>query len=247
MTTQNSYIGKGSVYLRKRGSATAKRLPVGNVTELNVAIEDETKELLDYQSAGGGTLDKISRIKGVTASAKTSNLDAANLALALRGTAVAAAGAPVVDELHADIQLGTLVLTNRLIDTAVAVVVKVGAATIPATDYEVRRSGVWIKEDAGTLLAMDDILVSYTAVADTLLQGLVASGDEYELVFDGLNEARSGKATLVTAHRCTISPTKSLSLIGDEFAELELEFTLLADESITGLGLSKYMTVRMAT
>lgn len=245
-TTQNSYSGKGSVYLKKRGSATAKRLPIGNVTALDIAISDDTKELLDYQNAGGGTLDRIVRIKSVTAKAKTSNLDSTNLAMALRGTNTVAVGAPIADEAHADIQLGSLIVLSRLPDLAIPVTVKVGAATIPAADYEMRRSGLWIKSDATTLIALDDILVSYTALADNLIQALVSSGDEYELVFDGLNEARSGKATVITAYRCTLSPAKSLGLISDNFGELELELTLLADESISGTGLSRFMTVRMA-
>lgn len=247
LITQVSYIGKGSVFLKKRGSATAKRMPIGNVSELKLAIEEDAKELLDYESPGGGTLDKVSRIKSVSGTAKTSNHDAANLALALRGTTAANAGAVIADEAHADVQLGSLVTLARLPDLTAAVTVKVGAATIAAAgNYEMTAAGVWIYPDAADILAADDILVSYTALADNLLQALVTSGDEYEILFVGLNEARSGKPMLVTAHRASFSPTKGLDLIADDFGKLELAFTVLSDSTITGTGLSRFITVRQA-
>ena len=244
---QVSYIGKGSVFLKKRGSATAKRVPIGNVTELSLEVAEEEKKLADYESTGGGTLEKVSRIDSVSGTAKTSNHDTANLALALRGTSTVNAGATITDEAHADVQLGSLVTLARLPDLTAAVTVKVGAATIAATgNYEMTAAGVWIYPDAVAITAADDILVSYTALPDSLLQALVASGDEYELLFVGLNEARSGKPVVVTAHRCSFSPTKGLSLIADDFGDLELAFELLSDSTISGTGLSRFMTVRMA-
>lgn len=244
---QVSYSGKGSVFLRKRGEANAKTLPIGNVSELKLSIEEDTKELLDYESTGGGTLEKISRIKSVSGTARTSNHDSANLALALRGSATAHSSAVVTAEAHANTQLGSLVVLNRLPDLAAAVVVKVGATTVAATgNYEVTAAGVWVYPTATGIAAGDAVTVSYTALPDNLLQALVTSGDEYELLFVGLNEARNGKATVITAHRCAFSPTKGLDLIADDYGSLELGFTLLSDTAITGQGLSRFMTVRQA-
>ncbi len=244
---QVSYIGKGQVFLKKRGSATARRAPIGNVTALTLEVTEEEKKLADYANPGGGTLEKVSRIASVSGAAKTSNHDPANLALALRGSATAHAGAVIADEAHANVQPGSLVATARLPDLTAPVTVEVGTQTIPAAgNYEMTPAGVWIYPDAEGIVAGDDILVSYTALPDNLLQALVSGGDEYEVMFVGLNEARSGKPVVVTCHRCSFSPTKGLALIADDFGELDLSFELLSDATIAGAGLSRFMTVRMA-
>lgn len=244
---QVSYIGKGQVFLKRRGAATAKRMPIGNVTELSFEISEEEKRLADYESPGGGTLDRVGRIEAVSGNARTSNHNPANLALALRGSATVSAGAAIANEAHADVQRGSLVAFARLPDPTAAVTVRIGATTVAAAgNWEVNPAGLWIYPDAADIVAGDDILVSYAALPDNLIQALVASGDEYELMFVGLNEARSGKPVVVTAHRCAFSPTRGLALIADEFGELELGFELLADATISGAGLSRYMTVRMA-
>jgi hypothetical protein len=244
---QVSYIGKGSVFLKPRGSATARRVPIGNVAELTLEVAEEEKKLADYESLGGGTLDKVSRIESVTGAAKTSNHNPANLALALRGTSAVNAGATITDEAHVDVQLGSLVALARLPDAAQPVTVSVGVTPISAAgNWELNPAGIWIYPDAADIIAGDDLLVSYTALPDNLIQALVASAAEYELMFVGLNEARSGKPVVVTAHRCSFSPTKGLALIADDFGNLELGFELLADATISGAGLSRYLTVRMA-
>jgi len=244
---QTSYIGKGQIFLKRRGSATAKRAPIGNVTALSIEIAEDERTLVDYESVGGGTLDKVSRIESVSGSATTSNHSPANLALALRGSATANAGAAITNEAHADVQIGSLVALARLPDMTVAPTVRVGTDVIPAAgNYELTPAGIWIYPDATGIDNGDDITVSYTALPDNLIQALVAGGDEYELMFVGLNEARSGRPVVVTAHRCVFAPTAGLSLIADDFGQLELGFELLADASIAGAGLSRYMTVRMA-
>lgn len=246
LITQVSYWGNGSVFLKKR-SAAARRLPIGNVTELKLDIAEESKDLVDYENTGGGLLEKKTRIKEVSGTAKTSNHDPQNLALALRGSVAANAVATITDEAHADVQLGSLVLLNRLPDLTAAITVKVGAVTIAAPgNYEMTAAGVWIYSAATDIVALDDILVTYTALADNLIQALVVSGDEYELTFVGLNDARNGKPQLIVAHRVQFSPTKGLDLVADDFGRLELPFTLLSDATISGTGLSRYLTVRQA-
>lgn len=106
------------------------------------------------------------------------------------------------------------------------------------TDYELRSSGVLILS-AASYTDLEALEADYTTVAQDLVQALVASGREYELVFDGVNEARSGKRMSVNAFRVRLGALQNLSLIGEDYASMELSGKLLADTS-KGAGLSQY-------
>ena len=66
------------------------------------------------------------------------------------------------------------------------------------------------------------------------------TGYEYELVFEGLNEANGGQAQPVVLYRCKFSPTSGLDLITEEFANLSLSGEVLVDTTKTGVGISRY-------
>jgi hypothetical protein len=112
------------------------------------------------------------------------------------------------------------------------------------TDYT--RVGAGIIPIAGKLATGDAVVVSYTGLADNMVQALSESGLEYRLVFDGLNEAQSGRKVVVEAYRVKPSPS-GLDFLGDEYAGLEITADVLKDASITAAGKSQYFTVKMAT
>mgnify|MGYP003520805283 FL=1 len=248
LQTQVSYIGKGEVFIQKRGTAGAKMVPIGNCSALKFGIAEDKKELKDYTRTGGGLLDSVTTIKSVTASMSVSNLSPENLALATRGTTSAVASATVTDEAHADILLGSLIRLAKVPDVTATVTVKKGATVIAsAGNWEINGAGLWIAAAPADLLANDDITVSYTALAGDVVQALTTSNEEYTLIFSGLNEARSGKPVIVTVHRLKFSPAASLDWIADDFGQLEMSADLLADATVTGSGLSKYMKIEMAS
>lgn len=252
--TQDSYIGKGEVFIRRRDATGAARVPIGNTTELSFSIEEEKKELVDYTSGGGGVIDSVTRIKAVNGTAKVTNLSAGNLALAVRGRATATSGvAPITGETvaSADVVLGSLVRLSRLIDTSQPVVVKQGSGTISPSNYGIYQGGIWISQSqAGTtaekITAGSAITVDYTPLASSTVESLIDTAGEYELHFLGMNEARSGRAVTISAHRVKFSPVKHLPLISDDFASLDLDFQSLADTTITAAGKSQYLKVEMA-
>ena len=248
LQTQVSYIGKGEVFIQKRGTAGAKMVPIGNCSALKFGIAEDKKELNDYTRTGGGLLDSVTTIKSVTASMSVSNLSPENLALATRGTTSAVASATVTDEAHADILLGSLIRLAKVPDVTAPVTVKKGATVIAsAGNWEINGAGLWIAAAPADLLANDDITVSYTALAGDVVQAMTTSNEEYTLIFSGLNEARSGKPVIVTVHRLKFSPAASLDWIADDFGQLEMSADLLADATVTGSGLSKYMKIEMAS
>lgn len=244
MTTQ-AYIGKGSVYIAKAGDPLTR---IGNTSKLEFSFEEEKKEMADYENTGGGVADSISRIKAVKLALTVHKLSAENLALALRGTSAVSAAGAVVDEEHANVQLGGLVVFSKTPDTAIAYVVTNQAGTVTytaGTDYIVRRAGLEIP--SGSAIADNStIKVDYTALAAMKIEALTDTGIEVRLVFDGINEA-NGKPMLVEAFRVKPGASKGWSLIGDDFSALEIEADVLKDESVTGGGLSQFFKARMAS
>jgi hypothetical protein len=119
-----------------------------------------------------------------------------------------------------------------------------GRTTLTAgTDYEVRPSGVFVY--ANRTIAGETWTVGYTRAAADVVQALTTGGKEYEMVFDGLNEARSGKRTRVTAYRVKLGAAQSVPLLGEDYAALEVSGKLLSDSSKTGTGISQYFRVEV--
>ena len=61
------------------------------------------------------------------------------------------------------------------------------------------------------------------------------------MVFIGLNEARSGKPVVIEAFKVSHSPA-GLGMIGDDFGGLEFTAKVEKDSSVTGTGMSQFMT-----
>lgn len=244
-----SYIGKGRIYMGPYDQSSGANLAIGNCSKLELAIEQETKDLLDYTQAGGGKANSLSRITAVKANITMHDINGENLAKALYGSNTAATTVTAItDESHASVQLDStgagFFTTSRLINTAETVTVKVGATTHQAgDDYTVRPTGIEILAD-GDIADGDTVLVSYTPVAEDQVEALVNSGVEWKLYFDGLNEARSSKPVSVTLHRVKFAPVAAFGLISDEFAGLEVSAEVLSD-SLQTTG-SKYFDVRIA-
>lgn len=112
------------------------------------------------------------------------------------------------------------------------------------TDYELKNGGILILD--GGLTNGTEIKISYTSIDTRIVETLLEVGEEYELYFDGLNEARSGKPFLVTMHRVKIAPTDALPLIGDDYAQMSITVRCLKDETITGSQKSKYVKTEVA-
>jgi len=237
-----SYIGSGRIYLKEIGGTTGL-VEVGNCSALSFNVTEDTIELKDFTQPGGGTWNEVKRISAVEASMTLHELNAANLSRALYGTATVTATGTVTDEAHNDVKKGDFIATAFM--PSAITTVKVGSTTKTAgTDYEVRSGGIYIIP-GGTILDDDDITITYTKAAADVVQALTTAGKEYQLVFDGLNEARSGKKTRVSAYRVKIGALSSLGLIGEEFAAMEVTGKLLKDTTKSGAGVSQYFRVEI--
>lgn len=116
-------------------------------------------------------------------------------------------------------------------------------ALVSGTDYEIRGAGVYAFSDS--TIAGETWTAGYTKAATDVVQALVTSGKEYELVFDGLNEARSGKKTRITAFRVKPGALAQLALIGEDYAGAEVSGEVLQDSTKVGDGISKYFKLEI--
>lgn len=247
MSQTYSYIGKGKIYLKPTSGGA--RMPVGNCSALTLNVETNAITQPDYTTPGGGNANEVQRVSDVGLSMTMLELRPGNLEIALRGTVGAVVAATVTDELH-EAYVGGLIALDNIPDVTETVTVTVDPSDTAVVktvdvDYEVTNAGIVILS-GGTIADEDEIGVTYTKAAADVIEAMTTSGDEYELVFDGLNEAESGRAVVVRVHRVKWSPTSGLGLIGDDFGELPLEGSVLVDASKVGAGVSRYFKVTLA-
>lgn len=236
--TDYSYIGTGKVYVKVKGAAAGLK-EVGNVSRLSFAITEETKELKDFTQPGGGTYNEVRRVSSVEATMVLHDLSPENLARALFGEVDAVSAGSVTDEVVTGYH-DSLVKLAKVPSGSIVVTDSAGTTTYVAdTDYEVRAGGIFILS-TGAITDGQSLKVDYAYATQNNVEALVASAQDYELLFDGLNEARSGKKVRVEIHRMKIGAARELGLIQEDHAGLEVSGKLQKDTGITGTGISQY-------
>lgn len=122
-------------------------------------------------------------------------------------------------------------------------------ALVAGTDFEATAHGIRILDNQSGRFSGElpiPVKVGYTRNAQYLIQALVASGLEYYIEWQGLNSVDGGNPLLGKYFRVKFSPTSGFSRHGgDDFAQLTLSASVLADESRTGQGESKYSETAM--
>lgn len=241
-----SFIGVGNLNLGllSNGVLTTPGLvPIGNVGKLSLSVAEDVKELQDYTSSGGGLKNKIYRIKSCDLDSEVYDLSPSNIGIALRGSSTAVTSAAVATE-DAVAYKGGLVVPAFMYDSTVTPVLKdsTGTTTYSATtDYNLEPAGFRILS-TGTIVDGSTIKLAYTKAASHMVETLTASGNEYKVVFSGLNDARTGKKVTAIIYRVKFSPS-SLDLISTDFTKLSLKGSVLRDTNITGTGISQYLRI----
>ena len=242
-----SYLGKGKIYLRSTSGGGA--MPIGNCSALNLSVETNSVSQPNYQVAGGGVANELQRVASVSLAMTMLEFRPKNLQIALRGTIAAVTAAAVADERHEAYADG-LVAFDHVPDKGETITVTLDPDGTPEvltlnTDYQIAGAGI-VMLDSENYLDGDEIGVAYTKVAGDVIEAMTGSGDEYELIFDGLNEAETDKAVIIRVYRVKWSPTSGLGFIGDDFGELPLEGSVLVDSTKVGAGISQYFKATFA-
>lgn len=248
-----SFIGGGKLYLRQRSdTGVLPAYPMGNADSFSFAIGEDKKTQRNYQTPGGGNIASQSAITDVTATINALSLQPETLAVALRSLVASVAAGAVTDE-PVKVFKEAFTPLAKFPDTAQTITVKNTAGTttyVEGTDYVIERGGVFIPEGsaittADTTNAGVDVEVTYTGVASFNIEAITQASVEYELIFDGFNDADNGKPVRVTCHRIKFSPTQALELISEDFGALPINLEILADDSKVGAGVSQYFKVEM--
>jgi hypothetical protein len=222
-----SFIGSGKFYLDGRR--------LGNCSEAKLSYSIDTKTLPNFEG-GGGNLDSIDKITGVALDLTCFNWSAQNIAMALAATVGEETAGAVTGEAH-KMAKHTLVDTAFMIDVSQPVLVKTvtPAATLNPVDangkpnYEITPAGVVflggndVKDDTA-------ITIDYKKAPHYLVQALLATGKEFKLIMDGMNDA-NGKPVTVRVWRFKPAPSDGMNLISDDFASFTVKGQVLADVS----------------
>ena len=240
-----SYLGVGKVYIREYG-AQAPMLHIGNVSAVDLGVTTDSKEQRDYTTVGGGTVAEVHRIQSVDLSMTLHDLDKGNIARAFLGTASSVAAGTVTNEAVVAYVGGLIPLKYAVDTTQSATVVNGGDTYVAGTDYELSSGGLIILAD-GDIADGDTLSVTYKRLAHDNIEAITDNAKEYEIYFEGMNEAKDGRPVNVHIYRTKLSPTDKLSLINDDFASFTVKSKLLRDNSKSGVGISKYFKTQIVT
>jgi len=239
-----AYIGKGQMYMRRLDQATGL-VPIGEVSAFQLNIETDEKTLPSNTQRGGGIAATAYSVSSMGISITGHSFTDANLAQVLFGDATALDVKTITDEAHTAYE-GGLVVLNNIPDLEEEIVVK--DAETPATvyvkdtDYSLSTGGLKIIS-GGNIANETDITVDYKSKKQSSVEILTNSGYEYELFFEGFNDADNGNEFNVHIYRTKYSPTSGLGFIQDDFAESALEGQALIDSTKSGSGISKYAKI----
>lgn len=247
MTTTQIYrptLRAGQVYARLAGSA-APMQSIGGIEVLELSIEEDTKKQTDFSRGGGGTRAQVKRVTGVMMKATLQDINPLNLARAVFGAVTEVTAGAVVAEAVVGYR-GGLIALARINPTAV-VVRKGAAVVVAATNYEVRPEGIFVLDNAVTIVDGDALTVDYSYGAYDVVQALTSAAPILEMRYAGVNEAASASASVVDLFRVQMGAAKKIGLIDEDFSTLEIEGEVLLDPSKTGVGVSKYFRSQTVT
>ncbi|MDE1998670.1 MAG: hypothetical protein KGI52_07070 [Burkholderiales bacterium] len=230
------FSGQGKVYIGQRDvNGNPQGLTyVGNVAKLMVSPNVTTLE--HQESTSGQRLVDLQLVTGKKAmfDAMLEDIQSANLALALYGTAnTVVGGVPVTGEvLPTGVTVGPLYLLKVQNVTAVSIQDSTGTPkTLPPAGYTVNAA-------AGSITFTDittggpyvqPFKVTYTPGPSTNTIMFTQPLPERWVRFEGLNTANSNSSVIVDLYRVAMLPVKQFDLISNTLMQLELAGTTLAD------------------
>ena len=246
-----SFIGTGKIKIAQysSGATFGERnfIDVGNASVFEYSFSETRKELLDYQDPAGGLAASVVRLDKVEGKMDLRVFSAANLALALWGTAAVPGVTAITGEAHV-ITAGSFIPTERLINTAVAPVVKKGGTTVLTADYVVTGGGITIASTitTGGVNTGDAITIDYTPLASSTIQTLISTAPLVSIFFEGVNGV-DGKYATNRIYKAKLGVAQNVGYISEDFNTLSLSFSVEKDTTVMGAGISQFLKLETAT
>lgn len=254
--TQSTYFsGQGVVLIGDRDPVTGKGknfVPVGNVSDLKISISTSVLEHKESQSGARGIDLRLTTEVKANLSMSLESFNAANMSIALRGSATTVPGGSVVDEAH-EFAKGKIIALDRIGVSNLAL----SKGATPLVAYTAGMAeGDWdykLNGDAGSILCAttvktvglvdgDDLAGDYDYAAQEVVNALTEAATEKFVRFEGLNTADENNPVVVEVFRFLTDPLKELSLLSDTVQNYALEGTILLDAVQDG---SKYFRSTM--
>ena len=220
-----SYIGKGVVSGREYGT-TGPFLLFGNCPALSFSVDEEEKSLLNSMVAGGGKLESLKRTTGTPIEMQLTSYEAANIAMVTGGNLSTVASGSASGE--------AITAYSR----SVSPLLHIGPISVVVTgatlgdDYSVTNAGI-LWNDTMTIAEGTGVTVNYSYDGYNAVEALMNAAKEFEILFSGLNEARSGDAGVGYLHRVSFGKS-GFSMISDDFDPMTLTGEILSDSTKTG-------------
>lgn len=241
------YSGQGICLMGERDAATGKpkgMLPIGNVPELTISIEQTTEEHKEAWSGQRAVDVVLASETSVSLNITFESFDPDMLALGLLGTVTENSAANQAD-LEVVVYLDKWTYLDHVSVSNVSF--KDGANTAltltEGTDVEINAEGgaFMIKStNDDTIIDGDTIKVTYDYAKQYDLQALTTSAPERYFILDGLNTQDSNKPVRLEVFRLQTQPFTGLGFINDGIAQASVAATALADATRSGTGISSF-------
>ena len=230
LNQSHAFIGKGKIYLTPiTGAIRGKPFWVGVTSALSFAhsVEDE-KELTEYHSGTNQIWDKSPGTKKTTVSLTIQERRKEAMRAALQATIETVVTGSVTAEEHIVDAIGDIAFLKHSNVTVTTVTDSASVALVEGTEYKIDKQYGRVEILKAGLTG---IKVGYTYGEATVMKPMTDNVDFYELRVDGLNTVGQKDKQIVTAYRVKLNPSDAYDLINDDFAEMQIEGTVLFDEA----------------
>lgn len=226
------FLGKGQVYVDR--DMQGQYVPIGNATKFAIAETDaDVKERISRQKdTYGQALDRVAIPKPAKITIEMDEVDANNLAIALRGIVeqITESGS-VTDESHTAALGKYIKLAHSNVSN---VVVKDSGGTTTyeeGVDYKIRGSvGLIEILSGGSITDGEALKISYSYdETSSKVTGSKETEIQAALILEGTNQV-NGKDCRVYVYKARMMPTSAVDFLADDFTTITLEGTLLKPE-----------------
>lgn len=244
--TSRYYSGQGICMMGERdgNGKPMGMLPIGNVPELTISIEQTTEEHKESWSGQRAVDVVLATETSVSVTLTFESFDPEMLALGLLGTVTDQAAATETD-LEVIVYLDKWTYLDHVDVSNVSFKDALDAALtgVEGTDYEVNAEGGAVLFKTGNtdgVVDGDTIKVTYDYTQQYDLQALTTAAPERYFILDGLNTQDNNKPVRLEIFRLQTQPFTGLGFINDGIAQASVTATALADATRNGAGVSSF-------